>query len=371
MAGAFPQTLGQGQPSAYELLLAELQKQQPAPRPMFTPEQQRARIEGNNSQIGLGLLGQLSGDRQMSPVGSHVFKQALSAREERATNRGIQDPLTGETAVDPEYTAQQQEARRGKVLEQALRFEDQRTRAQEREEAARARAEDRADLTRLSASLRAGQAGTDAEMRQLRKDLVQAQIDRTRGLTESADEKAAIAHRKVKMLADGVKQKAASMIGHLDRAEKMVGLDTTGPGGALARKIPGTDAFDLAKLIETVKANIGFMELQQMRQESPTGGALGQVAIRELDMLQATLGNLDTAQSPSEVRRVIKQVKDHFVRLGAVMDGANVEVPRQAPATSAPPGVAPAVPAQPAPGAAPPRTRYRVGPDGSLVPVQQ
>jgi len=111
-----------------------------------------------------------------------------------------------------------------------------------------------------------------------------------------------------------------------------------------------------------------------MPQESPTGGALAQVAIRELDMLQATLGNLDTAQSPSEVRRVIKQVKDHFARLGKVMDGANVEVPPPAPATDTP-----AAPGQPMPGTAPPQpgapaargTRYRVGPGGALIPVQQ
>lgn len=146
MAGAFPQALGAQQPSAYELLLAELQKQQPTPRPAFTPEQQRQRVEGNNSQIGLGLLGQLSGDRQMSPVGAGVFKQALGARDERTTNRGIQDPLTGETAIDPEYATQQHEARRGKILEQALRFEDQRERARERGDLDRQRAEDRQGL---------------------------------------------------------------------------------------------------------------------------------------------------------------------------------------------------------------------------------
>lgn len=372
MAGVFPQALGPQQPSAYELLLAELQKQQPAPRPAFTPEQQRQRVESNNSQIGLGLLGQLSGDRQMSPVGAGVFKQALGAREERTTNRGIQDPLTGETAIDPEYAAQQHEARRGKVLEQALRFEDQRERARERSDQDRQRAEDRQGLAQTVAALRQGQSGTDTEMKQLRKDLVQAQIDRTRGLTETAADKATIAAAKVKSLAGSVKEKSKFMVSQLDMADKLVGISTTGPGGYLARRVPGTDAYNLAKLIDTVKANIGFAELGQMRQESPTGGALGQVAIKELEMLQATLGNLDTAQSPSEVRRVIKQVKTHFERLGMVMDGANVEVPPQAPPISAPPGTAPPTPTQPAPGAAPPqapRRRYRIGPDGTLVPV--
>lgn len=70
----------------------------------------------------------------------------------------------------------------------------------------------------------------------------------------------------------------------------------TGKTGKLASTIPGTDAYNLSRLLDTVKANVGFNELQQMREASPTGGALGQVAVQELESLQATKGSLDLGQ---------------------------------------------------------------------------
>lgn len=67
-----------------------------------------------------------------------------------------------------------------------------------------------------------------------------------------------------------------------------------------ARQLPGTDATDLNALLETVKANIGFDKLQEMRDNSPTGGALGQVSEREIAYLQSVIANLETSQSPAQ-----------------------------------------------------------------------
>ena len=72
---------------------------------------------------------------------------------------------------------------------------------------------------------------------------------------------------------------------------------STGFFGGLLKDIGGTPAKDLASLTTTIKANIGFDRLQRMREESPTGGALGQVAVQELEALQSTLGNLDNSQT--------------------------------------------------------------------------
>ena len=54
---------------------------------------------------------------------------------------------------------------------------------------------------------------------------------------------------------------------------------------------------DAGGLATTIKSSIGFDRLQQMRDESPTGGALGQVSELELITLQSTLGSLDLNQS--------------------------------------------------------------------------
>jgi len=72
--------------------------------------------------------------------------------------------------------------------------------------------------------------------------------------------------------------------------------------GSLLAGLPASSAKDLDSTITTVKANIGFDRLQRMRAESPTGGALGQVAVQELVALQSTIANLDTAQSTDQFK---------------------------------------------------------------------
>lgn len=79
------------------------------------------------------------------------------------------------------------------------------------------------------------------------------------------------------------------------------GLPVAGVGSWLSG-VPGTDALAASKLLDTIKANIGFAELNKMREQSPTGGALGQVTERELQFLQSVAGSLDQAQSPEQLR---------------------------------------------------------------------
>ena len=57
--------------------------------------------------------------------------------------------------------------------------------------------------------------------------------------------------------------------------------NVTGLIGAGLSLIPGTPAYDTNAQIETVISSIGFDRLQRMRDESPTGGALGQVSERD------------------------------------------------------------------------------------------
>ena len=71
--------------------------------------------------------------------------------------------------------------------------------------------------------------------------------------------------------------------------------------GAYLSNVPGTDAKAVASLLDTIKANIGFDELNKMRQQSPTGGALGQVTEKELAFLQAVAGSLDQSQDAAQL----------------------------------------------------------------------
>ena len=124
-------------------------------------------------------------------------------------------------------------------------------------------------------------------------------------------ERLANADKNIKALERAI-GRSELVIKTLDDADKKVGLGTSGIIGAVTKNVPGMPAYDLKSDIKTALANIGFAELQNMRFESPTGGALGQVAIQELEMLQATLGTLDTNQSPKLLKERIAQVKAQF-----------------------------------------------------------
>lgn len=84
--------------------------------------------------------------------------------------------------------------------------------------------------------------------------------------------------------------------------------------GGLAT-FPGTAAADAKARIETLKAKVGFEVLQQMRNNSKTGGALGQVSDMENKLLQQAIDSLDTSQSDEQVLSAIKKVYDTADRI--------------------------------------------------------
>jgi hypothetical protein len=137
--------------------------------------------------------------------------------------------------------------------------------------------------------------------------------------------------------AKGAVQKADIVIGKVDEALNQTGVLSTGLTGKVLGMVPGTKAYDLDKTIDTIKAQIGFSELQAMREASPTGGALGQVAIQELVMLQSTIASLEHGQSEAQVRRALQQVKKHFENWkGAVSQSQQGQAPAAATAPASP-----------------------------------
>lgn len=121
-----------------------------------------------------------------------------------------------------------------------------------------------------------------------------------------------------------------------------------GLGTEVTENFRGTNAANLQQLTETIRGNIGFDRLQRMREESPTGGALGQVAVQELNMLQATLGSLSNSQSKEQFLRNLKRVKEQYDRIAkkaaAYPNAAKYGFAPGAPSASAP-SRAPAQPA--------------------------
>jgi hypothetical protein len=111
---------------------------------------------------------------------------------------------------------------------------------------------------------------------------------------------------------------ADSVLKEVRDAKGLVGWNTAGVGGVLAN-VPATDARDLSAKLQTIKANLGFDRLQQMRSESPTGGALGQVAVQELAALQATVASLDQMQGSAQLGKALDKIDTHYTNWKNVM----------------------------------------------------
>ena len=140
-----------------------------------------------------------------------------------------------------------------------------------------------------------------------------------------ADIKAGVASEKTEKLGALAESRAAIVSKKVDQALEKIGafgIFTTGATGKALGYVPGTKAYDLETILDTIKANVGFKELQAMRESSPTGGALGQIAVRELDFLQAAVASLDRGQSPAELKKNLAEVKQHFENWKGVMQQA-------------------------------------------------
>jgi hypothetical protein len=374
MAQVFQQSLAsQSQQGAdpYQMLIEELQRGNQQPRPMFTPEQIRQRIAQNNAMMNVGLVGQMSGDERMRDIGGKFFQKALAGREERVSQRGIMDPLTGEEAVSPEFQTQQRDQRQGKFLQLAL-MDQQRREATGAKIASEAAArQHREDMIRLSASLRSRPAGQDPEITGLRADLLRAQVDAARGKVEDRASKSSLALGQAES-----KVKAIQPL--IDEAINATGYGTAGAFGGVAGRVWGTPAYDYARLIDTLKARLGFDELAAMRAASPTGGALGNVSNREIDFLQAAVQSLDTRQSPKTLQQRLNLVKTHYNNWLNLMRQAHAgEASMLGPGGMPAPTVARPAPPQPdtassvrTPQGAGGRIRFQVGPNGELIQVQ-
>ena len=115
-------------------------------------------------------------------------------------------------------------------------------------------------------------------------------------------------------------QQPVYMQAALDAIEDSIGLikkdsfynPTAGFGAETMAKLGGTDAADLEAALSTITSSIGFDRLQKMREDSPTGGALGSVSERELAQLNAALGSISQKQSPEQLEKNLLEIKKYY-----------------------------------------------------------
>lgn len=99
--------------------------------------------------------------------------------------------------------------------------------------------------------------------------------------------------------------------------EKIIGAPwyspTTGFAGDVVKNVGGSRAHDISGMLDTIKANVGFDRLQEMRNNSPTGGALGQVSEQENRLLQSTLGSVIQSQSEAQLLSNLARLENVYL----------------------------------------------------------
>jgi hypothetical protein len=85
----------------------------------------------------------------------------------------------------------------------------------------------------------------------------------------------------------------------IENARTLLQNETNAGWGGLLKDLPDSSQKALAEYLQTLRGNVGFERLQQMRNNSPTGGALGNVSDTEISLLQSVLGSLNQNNSAS------------------------------------------------------------------------
>jgi hypothetical protein len=184
-------------------------------------------------------------------------------------------------------------------------------------------------------------------LKALQAENLQGQItERAQKITETAEKRT--------RGREAAEAKATSIIAAVDTALSKIGRGEAGFIGAKMSEVPGTKAYDVARQIDTIKANLGFQELQAMREASPTGGALGAIAVQELTALQATVASLDMGQSEGELKASLGKIKSHYQKWLGTVDAQ----PAQG---DSPPARTAAPPAARAQGGSPPASALKPG----------
>jgi len=168
----------------------------------------------------------------------------------------------------------------------------------------------------------------------------------------------------------GLQNKLDEALDILEEDQKTI-VKTTSGLGSLAKGLPITEGFDLQATINTIQANLAFDRLQEMRDASKTGGALGAVSERELDLLQSAVESLQIGQSPERLEANLKNVRRHYQRFIDSLENERALL-QQEEMLTAPAGSSPAPSATPATPAAPPATmeRFEYDPESNeLKPV--
>lgn len=296
---------------------------------------QQAAMKAQQMMVQEATLGKTRAEQAKAVAGEEEIRartaetQRKTAREQRIEDElAALPPDASDAAVEavvrkygkPDQIFATIERKQRAEADRAAKLELEREKAAAKAELEREKADTRREMAQMNAALRAAVTGSQRE-------LIQARIDALKDKQTEKEEKkeagkAAAVNHASKVLVD------------VQEANNLVGGTTTGLLGKGTSFIPGTDAYNLNQRLLTIKANLGFDRLQQMRDASPTGGALGQVAVQELNALQSTVGSLELGQSKDELKKNLDKISFHYNNWLKAVRGEPLETPKPATPTA-------------------------------------
>lgn len=162
------------------------------------------------------------------------------------------------------------------------------------------------------AKLKAEQTKNKADINAVAVQQAQVELDREKFKAEGERRKQAEAVTKARLKQLTGASHVKMITDRIDTAVGLISKDTVGWKALILKDLPETKARALKNKLDVIKGNIGFDRLQQMRDASPTGGALGQVAVQELYALQNSIDSLDQLQTGEELEQALNNIKAQY-----------------------------------------------------------
>lgn len=152
------------------------------------------------------------------------------------------------------------------------------------------------------------------------KQETQVEAERKAATTEAVEQAKVDVQKKAelpfrKRQTDTALSKVEDVERAIETSLPLVGPMTAGFLGPILKNMGGTEAKALAAQMKPILANIGFEELRKMRAASPTGGALGNVTERELDMLQSTVTTLDQGLPDYMLKANLEYISEIYTKI--------------------------------------------------------
>ena len=100
------------------------------------------------------------------------------------------------------------------------------------------------------------------------------------------------------------------------RQARKVAQNEGGTGySALLSELPASTARKLQGEIDTIISNLTFDKLQSIREDSPTGGAVGQVSDRDMKLLGSTVAALDPMDDLDTFLERLDRIERQFINM--------------------------------------------------------